>query len=909
MLRRSGRARPSPDTPGIEPEISHERRALAATKWTTLSVVSGTLAQILQILILARILDKHDMGLVAIVTLLNSFLDIFIGLGLTNALIQRSRISSFALASVHWLNFGFSVVIFAVVVALSPFIAALLGAPDAALLISIGASAFLFTSWGQASRAMLEKRLLFKPLGVADTVFAISSVVVAVCLALLGLGAYSAAIAVVVAALGRTLVFVTAGRRFFTLRWRMRMQETRRFLSFGIFQSLDGILNYVGNTLSSISTGSFVSTAALGGYNLAFNVGVSIPGRINPIITRVLFPYFTLIQDDSDKLRQNYLRMITLCGLASVPLLVGVAFTAEDVMTIAFGAQWSGFGLVLSLLAIAGMLRALGNPMGSLLQATDNVRVGLYFNIARTAVNIPLVIVLTAVWGITGAAWSMVIIGLLSYVIGYLCLTFVTKTSIGAYLRATGTPFLVSIPLGVVVAVLGIALADSPQFVRFPLQIAGGVIALVLTLLVSKDPTVRMFMDAVRAKIGRSGSARVAVLLPVEERFDGTGGAVATWVKQAYSRAGESIPYRIYSPAITGDYSAGLSVAPLHGYQAGDRLLRVLARIVGRAVKRNPNGLLRAVSLSGQFWVWWCRPALAAAEIVHIHNRPGYAVQLRRGGYTGRIIVHMHNDAVTSVESYLAQQKGRVSAKDVVAAVDAWAFCSDFLLQQAAATYPIAAVSSVLYNGATVDAVAPDPRAVGETISAVFAGRLIPEKGVLEAVLATEIACETVPTSLSIFGGKATGQSSGTSPYIEEVRREADRINARFGREVIRIPGFVAPAVLLAAMAEAHVFLYPCRWDEPFGMVLVDAMSVGTPAVASARGGIPEIVTHGVDGALVPAEADTAQVARAMLELCSSTDYPRIASAATLKARGTFSWNVIADEMLALLTDSKGLRA
>ncbi|NQX11396.1 MOP flippase family protein [Microbacteriaceae bacterium VKM Ac-2855] len=871
-------------------------------------MVSGTLAQILQILILARILDKHDMGLVAIVTLLNSFLDIFIGLGLTNALIQRSRVSSFALASVHWLNFGFSVVIFAVVIALSPVIAAMLGAPDAGLLISIGASAFLFTSWGQASRAMLEKRLLFKPLGIADVVFAVASVGVAVALALAGFGAYSAAIAVVVAALGRTIVFVAAGRRYFTLRWRMRLSETKRFLSFGVFQSLDGILNYIGNTLSSISTGRFVSTAALGGYNLAFNVGVSIPGRINPIITRVLFPYFTLIQGDSRKLRQNYLRMITLCGLASVPLLVGVAFTAEDVMTIAFGSQWSGFGPVLTLLAVAGMLRALGNPMGSLLQATDNVKVGLYFNIARTAVNIPLVIALTATWGILGAAWSMVIIGLISYVIGYLCLTIVTRTPIGEYVRSTATPFLVSIPLAVVVGALGLALADAPQLVRFPVQILGALAALVFTLLVSKDETVRMFMDAIRAKLTRSSAPRIAVLLPVEERFDGTGGAVATWVKQAYSRV-DGIPYRIYSPISSESYAEGLAVAPLHGYRVGDRLLRVLTRIVGKAVRKNPNGLLRAVSLSGRFWVWWCRPALASADVVHIHNRPGYAVQLRRGGYTGRILVHMHNDAVSGVNSYLAQHKGRITADDVIAAIDEWAFCSRFLLDTACAVFPIADVSSVLYNGSTVEARATAPRAVDGSISAVFAGRLIPEKGVLEAILATEIACESVPTTLAIYGGKATGQSAGTSPYVEQLRSEADRINARFGRDVISLPGFVSPPVLLEAMSKAHVFVYPCQWDEPFGMVLVDAMSVGTPAVASARGGIPEIITPGVDGALVASDADTAEVAEAIIRLCASDGYPAISAAASHTARTMFSWDAISAAMTAILNDTKGTRS
>ncbi|PPI20433.1 colanic acid exporter [Rathayibacter sp. AY1B1] len=893
--RRDARSRPGAQT--------HESRAVAGAKWTAFSVVGGSLGQILQIFVLARILGQEEFGLVAMITILNSLLDVFIGLGLTNALIVRRSVTSSELSSVHWLNVGFSALVVLIVAGASPAVAAFFHAPGAWPLLVIGSSAFLITSWGQAARAMLEKRLLFKPLGIADVLFAALLLSVSLVLALAGAGAASAAWAVVVASAGRTAVFLVAGRRYFRLRRRFRWSDTRRFLSFGVLQSLDGVLNYIGNTLSSISTGRFVSTAALGGYNLAFNVGVSIPGRINPIITRVLFPYFALIQDDLGRIRQNYLRMVTLCGLASIPLLVGVALTAEDVMVLVFGRTWAGYGEVLALLAVVGMLRALGNPLGSLLQATDNVRLGLAFNLVRTTVNIPLVIVSTMTGGVLGAAWSMVAMGAMSYVIGFLCLRRITRATLREYLASTLSPFLHSVPLALAVVAVGLLLQSSPTVLRFAAQVVAAVLALLITLVLSRDATVVLLVGTARARSSRAPARTVAVLLPVEERFDGTGGAVASWVRNAYRPLSSTLSVEVFCPAASPDFASGVPLAPLRSYSALDRLLRGASRAAGALTRRNPHGVLRLLTLQGVVWVWWCSPSLARADVVHIHNRPGYAVQLRRSGYAGRIVLHMHNDAVDSVESWVRRGFGaRRGVDEVLRSVDDWAFCSGYLRRRAVDLLGVPGDrSSVLYNGATVVAGSRSDRGRPEVVSALFAGRLIAEKGVVEAVRVCGAANRIAPTTLDVYGGKATGSSTGESPYIRRVREEARRVNEECGVERVRVHGFVTPHVLLEEMARADVLLYPCRWEEPFGMVLVDAMSVGTPVVAPARGGIPEIIDDGVDGRLLPPDADDQEFAEAIVGLALSDRYPAMARRAVEKASTLFSWDSIAEELQRVL--------
>jgi glycosyltransferase involved in cell wall biosynthesis len=64
-------------------------------------------------------------------------------------------------------------------------------------------------------------------------------------------------------------------------------------------------------------------------------------------------------------------------------------------------------------------------------------------------------------------------------------------------------------------------------------------------------------------------------------------------------------------------------------------------------------------------------------------------------------------------------------------------------------------------------------------------------------------------------------------------------------------------------MSRARAVLFPISWDEPFGLVQIEAMACGTPVIATPRGAVPEIVVDGETGFIVPVEgyADSAAVA------------------------------------------------
>jgi glycosyltransferase involved in cell wall biosynthesis len=85
--------------------------------------------------------------------------------------------------------------------------------------------------------------------------------------------------------------------------------------------------------------------------------------------------------------------------------------------------------------------------------------------------------------------------------------------------------------------------------------------------------------------------------------------------------------------------------------------------------------------------------------------------------------------------------------------------------------------------------------------------------------------------------------------------------------------GWVAPSEVEHELADAWALVVPSLWAEPLGLVALEAIVRGVPAVVSAAGGLGEIVEHGVSGLLFP-NGDEAELARQMMRVASGEAFP-----------------------------------
>jgi glycosyltransferase involved in cell wall biosynthesis len=136
---------------------------------------------------------------------------------------------------------------------------------------------------------------------------------------------------------------------------------------------------------------------------------------------------------------------------------------------------------------------------------------------------------------------------------------------------------------------------------------------------------------------------------------------------------------------------------------------------------------------------------------------------------------------------------------------------------------------------------------------AVFVGRLSPEKGVdtlVEAWRGLDVPLRIV----------------GTGP-------EEERLRALAGDQPsIEFLGELPHAAVIDELRRAGMLVFPSRWDEPFGLAIIEAMACGTPVIATNRGAAPELVNDRVTGLLVPSD-DPAALRNAALYTARTTQH------------------------------------
>ena len=378
------------------------------------TTVALRVISILSSIVVARLLDPVQFGIVALASVVLQFVELFAPLGLPAALIQRQTDKLRAAYQVFVVSIGTAVVAYLGILAARGVLADWLGNRDLAAVLPWMGLMVLLGGLTRVPEALVEKELAFGRLSrimIAGDIVYIATTLIA---AFSGAGLWS----LVMGSLFRaTVTLVMSWWLCPSLDW-LRPQPwntglMRELLRYGLLSVVSRSVNYVFTNADNLVVGRELGATALGYYSKAFDFTTRTVENINRTIGVVLFPSYSSIQGNRERLANAYVKSYQMIGSVTMPMAMGIFATANELVPLILGEKWRPMSPILQILALMSLVKPLSSTSGALFGAMGYPRYNVRAGLVVVGVLLPLMVVLLpfGAEGIAGAVFLAHVIG------------------------------------------------------------------------------------------------------------------------------------------------------------------------------------------------------------------------------------------------------------------------------------------------------------------------------------------------------------------------------------------------------------------------------------------------------------------------------------------------------------------
>jgi len=489
------------------------KRTVDAFAWRLLSESSKLVLQVGVQITLARLLPVDAFGVLAVASLVVNFGSRVSAIGTGPALIQRAEITGRHIRAAFVLSVACGAAVSVGIWPAAPRTAALFRVDRAAPSLRLIGMVFVIGSIATTAESLLFRRMDYRRLLWIDLLsYGCGYAIVGIGLALLHYGVWALAWATVAQTIFKTTMLLVLSPH--PMRPCLGGAETRQLLNFGIGMTLGRLASFAAQNADYFVVARWLGTTALGFYSRAYQLMCLPIYQFSSILNTVLFPAYSSIQTDAERLRRGYLGSVCLSAIVVFPALTTMAIVAPELMTAVFGPQWAPSAPALQILCMAGMLYSIYNLADSLVRAAGAVyRKFLYHTIYALSVLAGAFV--GRHWGIGGVAAAVTVATAVGYVLMSQLSLRLTRASWPAFFAAhlpgiavSAAAAAIGLPVGAVVRSAGVA-----PLVALAAMTSACTLAALAALLAVPDawltPTVREVIGQVRkAASGMAAAAR-----------------------------------------------------------------------------------------------------------------------------------------------------------------------------------------------------------------------------------------------------------------------------------------------------------------------------------------------------------------------------------------------------------------
>ncbi len=479
-----------------------KEKVAAGVAWSIAEKVGSMLLQMAVSLIVARLLMPEDIGVMAILTFFTAVALVVVDSGFSQTLIRRKdNPTDEEYMSVFMFNIAMSAVLYVVLVAVSPLVAAFYNqpviteiAPVLFLLLPVNALCVI-------QNTIFTRQFRFGLLSRATFASSLTAGIVAIGMALAGCGVWS------LVGQRLTSMVVKAAILWFCSSWRpgsrFSTAPVREMAPFSLRLMSTDIISSVYNNVASLFIGKIYSADALGYFNQAQKLKDLPVTSTMQAVQSVTYPALSKIDGDERKFAESYRQVMMVVAFVMFPMMAGIVAVADDLFMLLLGAKWMPTVPYLCILCITGLFYPPAMISYNILKVRSDGQIILRLEIVKKII-MTAILVITIPQSVKAVAWGLAAMSLCELIVNFTASQRYVSLSLLRMVRTLLPTIMVTAAMYAVVILIGRSVAGYGEALRLLVMIATGVITYIVLALAFRLEAAREIIDVVRRMTGKN---------------------------------------------------------------------------------------------------------------------------------------------------------------------------------------------------------------------------------------------------------------------------------------------------------------------------------------------------------------------------------------------------------------------
>jgi O-antigen/teichoic acid export membrane protein len=368
----------------------------SATKWSAITEIAAKIVTPLTSMALARILAPEAFGVVATVTMIVSFADMFADAGFQKYLVQhefKGDDEKYKNTNVAFLtNLGISFFLWAIIAIFCEPIATLVGNKGLGNVITIACIQLPLSSLSSIQMALYRRDFDFKTLFLVRVITIFIPFFVTIPLALSGFSYWALIIGLLCGQLSNAIILTIKSK--WKPKWFYSVGILKEMLSFSIWSLIEAISIWLTTWVDAFIIASVLNRYYLGLYQTSTSMVNTLMALITATTLPVLFSTLSRLQNDSKQFNHMYFKIQRLLSILVFPMGVGVFLYSDLATQILLGSQWSEASGVISIWSLTSAITIVfAYPSGEVYRAKGKPKLSFLALVLHLVVLVPVCII------------------------------------------------------------------------------------------------------------------------------------------------------------------------------------------------------------------------------------------------------------------------------------------------------------------------------------------------------------------------------------------------------------------------------------------------------------------------------------------------------------------------------------